>query len=953
MSSSEGTPWLFDAGAGESPQRSVEASTASTGEGKAPPAKSPKQAANEAANEAAIKAAPKSAGKGSGKGAGRGAKGPSPMMQQYAQAKKDAGDALLFFRMGDFYELFHDDAKVASRVLGITLTARSKGEGAIPMAGFPAKAYERHLQHLIREGFAVALCDQIEDPKLAKGLVERKVTRIVTAGTLYEDDLLDHRASNYLMVVAPCGDRAGLAWLDVSTGSFTVGDVALERVADEVSRLDPAEVVLPEDLVHDESAVAATIRAVTTAPLVPGPAWTFEPGVARQTLLEDLGVATLDGFALADDSPMIPAAGAALAYARHTQRGQSVPVNGLTIHNPATGLGLDRATRSCLELLTTQRDGRREGSLLSVMDRTRSAMGARLLRQWLVMPLVDSKAITLRQSAVAELLERPETHSDLRALLDGIPDMERIATRLLAGRGSPRDLSALRAALRIVPQLAETLSSCASAPLADAGSRLLALPELLQLLERGLAEHPAATLVDGGVIATGWNETLDELRALRTNGTAAIARFQAEEAARIGLPSLKVGFNRVFGYYIEISHVQAAQAQIPEHYQRKQTLTSAERYITPDLKDLETSILTAEERSRSIEAELFSNLRETAAASGEAVRALSKQVARVDVLVGFAVLAKERGWVRPVVDDGPAIDIFEGRHPVLDVLMDAGVFVPNDVTLDQDTSRLVLITGPNMAGKSTYIRQTALLVLLAQVGSFLPATRAHIGVVDRIFTRIGAADDLTGGASTFMVEMTETAAILNNATDRSLVILDEVGRGTSTWDGLSIAWAISEFLYRKIRARTLFATHYHELVELADEFPAVRNVNVSVKEWGDQIVFLHKIVPGGTDRSYGLHVARLAGVPKAVIERAGRILSDLEQRSPDLRPGPKTVAAGAEAPEPRQTALFPKPVAAILDELRSIDPDLVSPMEALLTLKRFSERLGESGGTPTGVGGTE
>jgi len=876
------------------------------------------------------------------------------MMQQYAQAKKDAGDALLFFRMGDFYELFHEDAKIAARVLGITLTARSKGDDAIPMAGFPAKAYENYLQQLIQAGHAVALCDQIEDPKLAKGLVERKVTRIVTAGTLYEDDLLDHRASNYLMVVAPCGERVGLAWLDVSTGSFTVGDVPLERLADEVSRLDPAEVVLPENWLHDDSKLAATLAAVTTAPLVPGPAWTFEPGVAHQTLLEDLGVVTLDGFGLTDDSPAIPAAGAALAYARHTQRGQSVPVNGLAIHSPATGLGLDRATRSCLELLATQRDGRREGSLLSIMDRTRSAMGARLLRQWLVMPLIDPAAITVRQSAVAELLERPSTHDQVTDLLDGIPDMERIATRLLAGRGSPRDLAGLRAALRIVPQLAASLSACASAPLADAGARLTPLPELLQLLERGLAEHPPTSLVDGGVIATGWNETLDELRTLRTNGTAAIARFQAEEAERTGIPSLRVGFNRVFGYYIEITHAQAAQAQIPEHYQRKQTLTSAERYITPDLKELESSILTAEERSRSLEVELFGELRASAAASGDDVRALAAQVARVDVLAGFAAIAKDRGWVRPQVDDGPSIDIFEGRHPVLDVLMDAGVFVPNDVVLDQDSSRLVLITGPNMAGKSTYIRQTALLVLLAQVGSFLPATTARIGVVDRIFTRIGAADDLTGGASTFMVEMTETAAILNNATDRSLVILDEVGRGTSTWDGLSIAWSISEFLYRKIRARTLFATHYHELVELADEFPAVRNVNVSVKEWGEEIVFLHKIVPGGTDRSYGLHVARLAGVPRAVIERAGRILSDLEQRSPDLRPGPKTVAAGAESPEPRQTALFPKPVAAILDELRALDPDLVSPMEALLTLKRFHDRLEGGGGPgPTGVGGSE
>jgi DNA mismatch repair protein MutS len=494
--------------------------------------------------------------------------------------------------------------------------------------------------------------------------------------------------------------------------------------------------------------------------------------------------------------------------------------------------------------------------------------------------------------------------------------------------------------LRTVPTLRDALQQCDAATLAEVGAALDPMPELLDLLERGLADPPGPVLAEGGVIATGWNTELDELRILHSNGTAAIAAFQASEAQRTGIASLKVGYNKVFGYYIEITHAQAAGATIPDDYVRKQTLTSAERYISHELKELETSILTADERSRSLEASLFADLRTRSSQHGESLRTLARAVARLDVLCGFATIADERGWARPVVDDGDTIDIRDGRHPVIEMTLPPGDVVPNDALLDVETARLVLITGPNMSGKSTYIRQVALLVLLAQVGSFVPAASAHIGVVDRIFTRLGSADDLAAGVSTFMLEMTETAAILNSATGRSLVILDEVGRGTSTWDGLSLAWAISEYLYNRVGARTLFATHYHELVDLAEELPAVRNVNVAVREWGEDIVFLHKIVPGGTDRSYGLHVARLAGVPRAVIERAGRILSDLETRSPDLKPGIKEAPAGATGPGSSQGALFPRPAAAVLDEIDALDPDLVSPMEALVLLRRFHGLLG-------------
>ncbi|MGQ0552269.1 MAG: DNA mismatch repair protein MutS [Planctomycetota bacterium] len=866
----------------------------------------------------------------------------TPMMDQYLAAKSEAPDALLFFRMGDFYELFGEDARIASRVLGIVLTSRSKGEGSLPMAGVPVKAYQGYLQQLLRAGFRVALCDQVEDPKLAKGLVERRVTRIVTAGTVFEDDLLERGTSNYLLAVLPEAQHCGLAWLDVSTGDFRVAVVQEERLADELARIDAAEIVLPESLLEASpanDARLARLRRVCAAPLVRGPEWTFQRTNAATLLKEQLRVATLAGFGLDEDSLEVRAAGAVLAYARSTQRGTALPVSSLRRHDAAQSATLDRATRNCLELLGTQRDGRREGSLLSVLDRTGTAMGARRLREWIVAPLVDVAAIRLRQSAVEELVSQREAQARLTADLAALPDLERIATRLLAGQGSPRDLAALRTGLRLVPRLRETLASCHSAPLAAAAEALPLMPELLAELERGLAESPAPVLTEGGLIAPGWNARLDELRGLREDGASAIARFQASESQRTGIASLKVGFHRTFGYFIEVSHAQAGR--IPDGYLRRQTLTGGERYTTPELKALESSILSADERSRALETELFLALRARAAEQGEALRSLAHALGEVDVLTGLALLARERRWVRPTVDDGDVLDIRAGRHPILEALLPAGRFVPNDVLLDRDSSRLLLVTGPNMAGKSTYIRQVAVLVLLAQIGSFVPAESAQVGVVDRIFTRIGSADDLSAGASTFMVEMTETATILHGATARSLVILDEVGRGTSTWDGLSLAWAICEYLYKAIGARTLFATHYHELTDLAGEFPAVRNVNVAVHEQGDEVVFLHRIVPGGTDRSYGLHVARLAGVPRAIIERAARILDDLQARAPDLRPRGDEAPAGAGEPEPRQQPLFPRAGASVLDELAALDPDLVAPLDALLKLREWRERLGE------------
>ncbi len=930
MSADSSTPSLFDASDSEdsdspTPRKRTPPQAAAT------ESPAPEQPAKHSAKRAPAK-----------KKKAAGGDGVSPMMRQYFAAKKEVGDAVLFFRMGDFFELFYDDAKTASRVLGLTLTARSKdkGDAAIPMAGVPVKAYDGYLQQLIREGYRVALCDQVQDPREAKGLVERKVTRIVTAGTVYEDDLLDRRANNHLLAVVPgADDMCGLAWIDVSTGRFRVANCPLDRLADDVSRLDPVEIVVPESMT-ETSPVATCLERACEAATSHAPEWTFHLDTAHELLLEHFGTRSLQGFGLDDDAVYVRAAGAVLEYVRTTQRGQLPPVSSLQLHDPTVTAALDRATRSCLEILETQRDRRREGSLLAVVDKTSTAMGARLLRDWLVHPLVRPAEIERRQGAVAEFVERSDVLGDVERALDDVPDLERIATRLLAERGSPRDLAALRRGLVLIPDLRARLESCDSAALAHAASALTPLPELVELLQRGLAEAPPITLADGGLIAPGWNAELDEYRSLMEDGTSSIARFQAAEIQRTGISSLKVGFNRVFGYYIEVTHAQAANAEIPGDYIRKQTLTNAERYITPELKELENKLLSAEDKARSLETKLFTELRSAAAEHGESVRLLAQSLAGVDVLAGFARVASDLGWTRPIVDDSDVLDIQGGRHPVIESRLPPGDFVPNDTRLDRDTARLVLITGPNMAGKSTYIRQTAVITLLAQTGSFVPATSARIGTVDRILTRIGAADDLASGQSTFMVEMTETAAILHGATDRSLVILDEVGRGTSTWDGLSLAWAISEYLYQAVGARTLFATHYHELVELADEFSAVKNVNVAVKEWGDEIVFQHRIVPGGTDRSYGLHVARLAGVPSPVLDRAAKVLTDLEQRSPDLRPGPKDKPAGATEPAPLQENLFPKPAAAILKEITELDPDMIAPIDALMLLKKYRERLG-------------
>ncbi|MFN4259338.1 MAG: DNA mismatch repair protein MutS [Gemmataceae bacterium] len=793
----------------------------------------------------------------------------TPMMRQYQEAKQRHPDMLLLFRMGDFYELFYDDAQIAARVLGLALTSRDK---TVPMAGFPHHALEGHLGKLLQAGHRVAVCDQVEDPALAKGLVRREVTRVVTPGTLTEDDLLDPRQANHLVAVWPKGESLGLAWVELSTGDFQAADVSEARFSDELARLRPAECLFPET---EETALVALLGRVAPAPtLTARPGWTFDPVTAREALHQHFGVRTLNGFGFSDDQPCLLAAGALLLYLQETLKANLAHIRQLRPYHQERHLFLDEVTRRSLELTRALRDGSRDGSLLAAIDRTVTAMGARLLQEWLIAPLADRAAITARLDAVAELLDESQLRRELRGLLDDVFDLQRLTARVSTGRATPRDLGAVAKTLRLLPRFKARVTGRRSALLRDLENQLELCPDLRQALDSTLVDDPPLSAREGGLIRPGCHAPLDELRSIARGGKEWIARFQAEEIARTGIPSLKVGFNKVFGYYIEITHTHATK--IPDDYQRKQTLKNAERYITPELKEYEEKVLTAEEKIQQLEYELFASLRDQVAAETNRLLQTAAVLSTLDVLAALAELADARGYCRPELDDRPILDIQAGKHPVLEQTLPPGTFVPNDILLGPEDGFLWLITGPNMSGKSTFIRQVALMTLLAHMGSFVPAQSARIGVTDRIFTRVGASDELSRGQSTFMVEMTEAANILNNASPRSLVILDEIGRGTSTYDGVSLAWAITEHLHDAVGCRALFATHYHELAQLAETLPGLRNYNVLVSENRDDVVFLHRIAAGSADKSYGIHVARLAGVPPAVLERAEEVLTELE-----------------------------------------------------------------------------
>ena len=864
----------------------------------------------------------------------------TPAMRQYVQFKRQHPDYTLFFRMGDFYEMFWDDAKLAHRVLGVTLTSRNKDSAnPTPMAGVPFHAVESYLRKMIAAGHRVAICEQQEEQSGAKTIIRREVTRLMTPGTLTDDHLLDGRQDNYLAAMAfgiGRGEsyKTALAWVDLSTGACVAMSDTESRVLDELGRLSPAELLLPEQQSGQPHSITAAVQRRGVKSIAQRAGWQFTPHHAKEQIAKHWGAKTIEGFGFTPDDPAACAIGAVLSYVEETQKSLVQHLRPPRKHVADEHLSIDPATYRALEIDKTVRSGGTDGSLLSAIDRTRTGMGARLLRQWVRFPLCDLEHINARQSAVAALLAATNESKQIAGELEGICDIERIVARVSVNRASPRDLAGLGRCLDTLPRLIDTLEklpdASAVAPELSAAREFVSAQSAF--LKSAIQSDPAPHLREGGFIEIGFDAELDRLRVVGEGGQQWLAGFQAKLVADSGIASLKVGYNRVFGYYIEVSESQ--RDKTPPEWTRKQTLKGAERYITPELKSFENEALGARDRAIALEQKLFEQIRLTLLPYTEQYQELAASIARLDALCSFAILARERKYCRPTVVEDRVLQIVDGKHPVLEQQL-GPQFVSNDLTIGADES-LLLITGPNMAGKSTYIRQAALLTLMAQIGSYVPAKSATIGIADRLFARIGASDEIHGGQSTFMVEMTETANLLNNATARSLVILDEIGRGTSTLDGLSLAWAISEHLAGVVKPRTLFATHYHELTDLANRYAGVRNLNVSVREWDDQVVFLHRIVEGGTDRSYGIHVARLAGVPQAVLDRAKELLSQLAVQHVEHTKAAKAV----KSRDPWQMYLFDGGSSELLNALKAIDVDGLTPMAAFELIRTWRQKYG-------------
>jgi len=846
----------------------------------------------------------------------------TPMMRQYLQAKAEAPDSLLFFRMGDFYELFFEDAVDASEMLGLTLTSRDGADRdkRVPMAGVPVRAVDSYVAKAIKAGRTVTLCDQIEDPKDAKGIVKRAVVRTITPGTVMEPDLLEERSNSYLGALLVRGEAAGLSFVDVTTGEFLVarleGDVG-RVLHDELTRMAPKELIHPDSL---EGGLLDGLRA-----RFPDILFTrrteddFDPAGAQEMLLELFGLATLKGVGLEDEPLAAGSAGAVLSYVRAMQRDTVPRLQMPRRYSPSGYVVLDGNTQRNLELTESLADKSKRGALLGVLDRTLTAMGGRRLRHWILHPLLDVALIRQRLDGVETFFEDTQLRMGLREGLKGMADLERLMGRITSRSGNPRDVRALGASLGRIPEIRKQLTGLEAPFLQALQGELDPLEDVASRIEAAIVDEPPVAATEGDIIRDGYDGELDKLRTLVRGGRDWIAALQRDERARTGITNLKVGYNKVFGYYIEVSKGQAHLA--PEDYQRKQTLVNAERYVTPQLKEREEAILNAQEGMQRLEYDLFSRLRDEIGQESRRIQQTAAALGELDVVLALAEVAARKNYCKPEIDDGFEIEVSDGRHPVVEDLMQSAEFVPNDTRLGEGT-RLQIVTGPNMAGKSTYLRQAALITLMAQMGSFVPAARARVGVVDRIFTRVGASDNLVRGESTFMVEMIETANILNTATERSLLVLDEIGRGTSTFDGISIAWSVAEHIHDKLGSKTLFATHYHELTDLGEKLENAKNLTVAVREWGERVIFLYRIVDGGADHSYGIQVAKLAGLPPSVLKRARAILEGLESGN--------TAAVGL----PQQMYLFgpgastPEP-SAVDKELEALQPDSLSPKEAL------------------------
>ncbi len=865
-------------------------------------------------------------------------------MRQYMEIKTQYPDAVLFFRLGDFYEMFLDDAVKASRILDITLTSRNRNtDGAdVPLCGIPYHSAGPYIAKLIEAGEKVAICEQVENPRLAKGIVKREVVKVITPGLVVDAESLSPKENNYLFSLSEGKKgRWGLSHLDISTGEFRVTEVeGVDALTAELVCINPREVLLPSSMrnVVTRGEIGSCLDGRVISFL---DEWIYDEDYCRRLLISHFSVGSADALGCGALEEGLLAAGAVLHYLNETQKSAVSHIRQIIPYKIREHLVLDESTRKNLELTVTIAEGKRKGSLLGLMDRTKTAMGARLLRHWINYPLVNIEKIKERLDAVEELVGEPELRNEIALLLEGIYDLERLNGRIsMAGAGA-KDLVALKNSLLRIPPLLELLAGCVSPMVRSLYGQIDPMVDITELVMRGIVDDPPFVLREGGIIARGYNAELDELHTLSSEGKNFIARLEAGERARTGINSLKIRYNKVFGYYIEVT--RANLAGIPENYIRKQTLANAERFITPELKEYEEKVLNAEERICSLEYELFQNIREQIAAQGERISGTAGRLAVLDVLVSLAGLAHERGYCRPVIDEDNQIRIIDGRHPVIEAMSLSERFVSNDTLLDNEQNQLIIITGPNMAGKSTYMRQVALITLMAQMGSYVPASEAEIGVVDRIFTRVGAADNLARGQSTFMVEMMETAHILRNATAKSLVILDEIGRGTSTFDGVSIAWAVAEYLHdtERCSAKTLFATHYHELTELSVTRGKIKNCNIAVREWNDQIVFLRKIVDGATSHSYGIQVARLAGLPSEVIERAKEILRNLEKGEfaeggmPRIARGKKNVSV---LPSP-QLSLFAEDIDPVRQKLKEIDVTAMTPIEAITLLDELKRMV--------------
>ena len=863
----------------------------------------------------------------------------TPVRRQYLAIKKRYPNTVVFFRLGDFYETFDEDAKLVAQVCDIVLTSRPVGKDQrVPLAGVPYHAVDGYLAKLIEAGYKVAIVEQTSDPKESKGLVDREVVRVVTPGTVTEPSLLDERRNNFLAAVALDDGRAGLAYVDITTGEFATtqfaGEDVRRQVAQELARLQPAECLIPDKSARGEDALAQDAGAHITQ----WDAWRFDPDTARSALLEHFGVGSLAGFGCEGLPQAVRAAGAIVQYLQETQKTALSHLDSLMTYSTSRFMNLDAATRRNLELVAAIRTGAAKGSLLGALDLTRTSMGGRLLRTWLLQPLVERAAIERRLDAVEALYNATPQRMKIRERLGSVGDLERLTNRLAQGIAAPRDLLGLARALRSVPDLAAALDEVLRGlpeghPLVGLRNSLNPCEAEAALIEEAIAEDAPATLANGGVIKPGYSEEMDSLAKASRDAKQWVAGLEQRERQRTGIKSLKVGYNKVFGYYIEISKSNVDRA--PDDYIRKQTLVNGERYITPELKEYESLILNAQERRLEMETRLYRELCERLASTHPAMLATARVLAELDVLASLAETAVRNRYVRPELAEDGVIDITEGRHPVVELTQKDEPFVPNDARLVPGEGEIVILTGPNMAGKSTYLRQAALIALMAQIGSFVPAERAHIGVVDRIFTRIGAQDEIAAGQSTFMVEMVEVANILHHATSASLLILDEVGRGTSTYDGISIAWAVVEHIHNhpRLRAKTLFATHYHELTDLAGMLPRVRNFSMAVAEEGDRVILLRKVVPGGADRSYGIHVAELAGLPKTVIHRAEELLEELEAGQNGAVIKPRVV-------QPKQLS-FLSESDPVMQELRDIDISAMTPLEAINKLYELQRRVGK------------